>query len=282
MVYMQTLLYYPGCSIKRDFLEVEKSSIAVLTALGYKLVEITNWYCCGGFPGTTTIDHVKYVSSLRTFTTAQLQARELNTNTIITLCPFCYNTLKQAEQLPLSKPEVYVRIADYLKDEIEPYRGGLKVIHLVEVLSNRLNDIAKLVESDLKGVKVAAYYGCMLLRPRVIAIDDPENPQVIENIIKALGAVPIKYPYRTYCCGSFHVLAEPGIVKRNTERIAWSIMNNGADIVVTPCPLCLYNLKKYTELKILHLSELIAYAMNLNEALSSEVLKTLNSLRKKI
>jgi len=276
---MEVLLYYPGCSIKRDFPEVERSSIALLTALGYRVIEISNWYCCGGFPGATAVDHVKYVSSFRTFAVAYPQARELGTSTIITLCPFCYNTLKQAEKLPTSKPEEYRRVADYLRDEFEPYRGGLRVAHIVEVLSARLNELAKLAEGRLRGVKVAAYYGCMLLRPKVVSVDSPESPQIIERIIEALGAVPVGHPYRTYCCGSFHVLAEPSIVRRNTERIAWSVASSGADVAVTPCPLCLYNLRRYTGLRVLHLSELIAYAINLREVVSPESIKAISAPR---
>jgi heterodisulfide reductase subunit B len=276
---MQTLLYYPGCSVKRDFSEVERSSLALLAALGYRVVEISSWYCCGGFPGATALEHVKYVSSLRTLSVAYRQSRELGADSVVTSCPFCYNTLRQAEQLPVSKPGEYVRVADYLRDELEPYRGGFKVLHLVEVISARLSDVAKLAEGRLRGVRVAAYYGCMLLRPRAVAVDNPDNPQVIERIVEALGAVPVRYPYRTYCCGSFHVLAEPAIVRRNTERIAWSIASSGADIVVTPCPLCLYNLRRYTNLKVVHLSELVAYAANLRGAVSPESLRVIASLR---
>jgi len=276
---VKTLLYYPGCSVKRDFPEVERTSLAVLEALGYKIVEISNWYCCGGFPGLTTLDHVKYVSSLRTLSQAQAQARDLGTDTMLVLCPFCYNTLKQAERLPRERPEVYKRVAEYLKDELTPYHGGLGVSHFVELLAERLSDISKLAEGRLQGVKVATYYGCMLLRPRSIAIDHPENPEIVERIIRALGAEPVKHPYRTYCCGSYHALGEPEIVRRNTSRIAWSVTSSEADVVVTPCPLCLYNLRKYTELRVLHLSELVAYALGIHNVLSPDALKALNTLK---
>jgi heterodisulfide reductase subunit B len=279
---VQTLLYYPGCSIKRDFIVVERTSKAVLEALGYKLVEINNWYCCGGFPGVTQSEHSKYVSSLRTLTMAQMQARELGTDTVVTLCPFCYNTLKQGEQLRSIKPDLYTRVASYLRDEFTPYQGGLRVVHFVELLYSKLSDLAKLAEGRLKGIKVAPYYGCMLLRPKSIALDNPDNPEIIERILRPLGAEPVKYPYRTYCCGSFHTLGEPEIVKRNTSKIASSITSSGASITVTPCPLCLYNLRVNTNLRVLHLSEIVAYALNLRDFLDEESFKILSTLRGEI
>jgi len=278
---MQVLLYYPGCSIKRDFPEVEKASLAVLAALGYKVVELRDWYCCGGFPGTLAWDHIKYVSALRTLSMAYQQARELSASTIVTLCAFCYNTLKQASQLHEGSLEMYKRVADYLRDEFEPYRGGLRVAHFIEILYERVKEVAKLAEGRLKKIKVAAYYGCVLLRPKAVAVDNPDNPRIIEEVIKALGAEPVTYPYRTYCCGSFQILAEPSIVKRNVEKIAASIAGSGAEIVVTPCQLCLYNLRKYSNLKILDLSELVAYAMNLQESLSPEVLRAVRTFESK-
>jgi heterodisulfide reductase subunit B len=276
---VETLLYYPGCSIKRDFSEVERSSRAVLEALGYRVVELRDWYCCGGFPGSTALDHVKYVSSLRTLSLAQSQARELGANTVLVLCPFCYNTLKQAEKLPAERPDVYKLVAEYLRDELTPYQSGLRVAHLVEVLASRLSDLSKLAGRGLRGVRVAAYYGCMLLRPRSVAVDNPEDPGVVESIVKALGAEPVKHPYRSYCCGSYHAVGEAEIVRRNTSRVAWSVTSSGADLVVTPCPLCLYNLKKYTDLRVVHLSELVAYALGAREALGPEALRVLSPLR---
>jgi heterodisulfide reductase subunit B len=262
---MKTLLYYPGCSLKRDYQEAERAGIAVLEALGYRVVELRDWYCCGGYPGSTSIDHVKYVSSIRNLSKAIQQKRETGGDTIVTLCPFCYNTIKQAEKLYSMKPDIYRRVVEYLKDEVEPYRGGLRVAHFVEVLYESRSELPKLARRRLSGLKVAVYYGCMLLRPRAVALDNPDKPVLLESILRELGAEPVDYPLKSYCCGSFHSILEPSIVARNTGKIARAIVDSGASIVVTPCPLCLSNLRKYTDLRAVHLSELIAHALGVLE-----------------
>lgn len=275
-----TLLYYPGCTIRRDFPNIEKAALAVLKALGYNVVELRDWYCCGGFPGILSWDHTRYVSALRTLSLAYKQAQEVNSTTIVTLCPFCYNTLKQASTLHEVNLEMYRRVAEYIKDDVEPYRGGLKVVHFVELLNEKVDTLAKLAEGRLKNVRVATYYGCTLLRPRSVAVDNPDNPQIVERIVKALGAEVVTHPYRSYCCGSFHVLLDPDIVKKNVERIASIVMSAKTDIVVTPCQLCLYNVRKYSSLNIIDVAELVAYALNIVDVLSFEVLKVMKSFMK--
>jgi heterodisulfide reductase subunit B len=267
VIALRALLYYPGCSVRRDYSEAEAAGLATLRALGYSVVELSEWYCCGGQLGLTSIDHQRYVSSLRTLSRAMLQVRgsRIEVDGVVTLCPFCYNTLKQAERSRSTRLDIYERVASYLRDEVEPYAGGLKVLHYVQVLYERRRDLAKLVKRGLGGLKVAVYYGCMLLRPRAISIDDPDKPTIIESILKELEATPVEYPYKTFCCGSFHSIVKPEIVASNTKKIAESAKRAGAVIVTTPCMLCLENLKRYTDLSIIHLSELIAYALGLIE-----------------
>ena len=266
---MKTLLYYPGCSIKKDFTDIEKASMSLLSALGYTVIEIENWYCCGGFSSITLLDHVKQVGAFRTLSIASKQSIKLSTNTILTLCPFCYNVLKRASTLQVNEPGVYRRVAEYLKDDVEPYSGGLSIIHLVELLVAELDNLKKLVKNSLKGLRIAAYYGCMLLRPKNVAIDNPENPLSIEKVLEVLGAEPVDFPYKTYCCGAFHTLGEAEIVSYNSTKIIKSAIDAGATIIATPCPLCLYNLQRYSPyveagIKVLHLVDVIAHAIGLH------------------
>lgn len=267
VIALKTLLYYPGCSVRRDYSEAEAAGLATLSALGYSVVELSEWYCCGGQLGLTSIDHQRYVSSLRTLSRAiqQVERSKIKVDGVVTLCPFCYNTLKQAERLRFARPEIYERVASYLRDEVEPYTSGLRVLHYVQVLYEKRGDLAKLVKRRLSGLRVAVYYGCMLLRPRAVSIDDPDKPTIIETVLRELGATPVEYPYKTYCCGSFHSIVEPKIVASNTKKIAESAKRAGAIVVTTPCMLCLENLKRYTDLPIIHLSELVAYALGLIE-----------------
>lgn len=246
--------------------------MSILSALGYTTVEIENWYCCGGFSSITLLDHVKQLGALRTLSTASKQSTKLGTNTILTLCPFCYNVLKRASTLPVDEPEVYRRDAEYLRDDVEPYSGGLSVVHLVELLATELDNLKKLVKNSLKGLGIAVYYGCMLLRPKNIAVDDPENPLIIEKVLEALGAEPVDFPYKTYCCGAFHTLGEAEIVSYNSAKIIRSATDAGATIIATPCPLCLYNLQHYSPymgagVRVLHLTDVVAYAIGLQSSM---------------
>lgn len=256
--------------MKKDFVEIEQLSLSILATLGYNVVEIENWYCCGGFPAITQLDHAKYLGAVRTLSIASKQSKKLGLNTVLTFCPFCYNVLKRASRIPEAEFAIYERVAKYLSDDVEPYVGGLQIAHLVEILALKTEDLKKLVKRSLNGLKIAAYYGCMLLRPRSIAIDSPENPQIIEKILEVLGAEPVDFPHKTYCCGAFHGLAYPEIASYNTSKIVKSAVESGATIITTPCPLCYYNLRLYskelrTDIKVLHISEIVAQAIGIKD-----------------
>ena len=124
------------------------------------------------------------------------------------------------------------------------------------------------VKNPLTGKKIAAYYGCLLLRPgKVMAFDDPENPTIIEDFIRAIGAEPVIYSERNECCGGYIALEDPAAAKKRSNSVSASAASHGADMIVTACPLCKYNLvKNGSEIPVIYFTELLAEALGVKEA----------------
>jgi heterodisulfide reductase subunit B len=160
-----------------------------------------------------------------------------------------------------------MKVNNYLKLD-EPYAGETEVIHYLEMLRDEIGwaNLKKAVKNPLKGKKIGAYYGCLLLRPSgVMAFDDPENPTILEDFIRALGAEPVVYPYRNECCGGYISLKEKEMSANMCDRIASSAAGFHADCLVTACPLCKYNLNKSGKLPVIYFTELLAEALGVKE-----------------
>ena len=152
------------------------------------------------------------------------------------------------------------------------------MLHFLEVLRDRIgfDELKKKVVNPLTGKKIGAYYGCLLLRPgKIMAFDNPENPTIIEYFIRAIGAEPVVYPYRNECCGGYISLKEKDMSKNMCNNIMDSAAGFGAEMLITACPLCLYNLNKSGngKLPVHYFTELLAEALGVKE----EALQTLTS-----
>ena len=153
---------------------------------------------------------------------------------------------------------------NYLKLD-EPYKGETEVIHYLEMLKNVIgfDNIKKAVVKPLNR-KIGAYYGCLLLRPSgVMAFDNPENPTIIEDFIKAIGGTPVVYPFRNECCGAYVSLKNSELPKQKSQKVLNSAKEKGAEEVITACPLCLYNLQRNGDniLPVKYFTELLAEAL---------------------
>ena len=138
--------------------------------------------------------------------------------------------------------------------------------HYIELLRDVIgyDELAKKVVNPLKGEKIGAYYGCLLLRPgKELMFDDPENPEAIEGLIRALGATPVKYAQRNECCGGYVTLEDKKFAEKRSHIITASASGEGADSLITACPLCMYNLKVNGggELPIHYFTEPLARAL---------------------
>jgi heterodisulfide reductase subunit B len=178
------------------------------------------------------------IAPTRTLARARQQGDHL-----VTLCAVCYNVLKRTDQFLAAEPEKRERINAFTE---EPYSGGLRVLHLLEMLRDEVgwDTIKAKVTQPLTGRRLAAYYGCLLLRPAAGAgIDDPENPTIMEDLLAALGAEVVDYSHKTECCGSYLVVSEPVVARDLCYAIIESAQRRRVSALVTSCPLCQFNLE---------------------------------------
>lgn len=254
--------YYPGCTLKNKAKDLDAYARASAVALGFELEEIENWQCCGGVYPLGSDEIATKLSSVRALNEAKLKGQDL-----VTVCSACHHVLKRVNDDMKNVDDIRTRANNYMQLE-EPYLGETEVLHFLEVLRDKIGfDVLKeKVKNPLTGKKIGAYYGCLLLRPsKMMAFDDPENPTIIEDFIRAIGAEPVIYPYRNECCGGYISLKEKEMAKNMCDNITESAAGFGADMLITACPLCMYNLNKSAKLPVYYFTELLAEALGVKE-----------------
>ncbi len=261
--------YYPGCTLKNKASALDKYARESAEVLGFELEEIENWQCCGGVYPLGNDEIATKLSSVRALNAAKEKGQEL-----VTLCSACHHVLKRVNDDMKNVEDIRARANNYMKLD-EPYTGETSVLHFLEVLRDHIgfDELKKKVTHPLKSRKIGAYYGCLLLRPgKLMAFDDPENPSIIEDFIKAIGAEPVIYPYRNECCGGYISLKEKDMAKNMCMRIKESAAGFGAQMLITACPLCMYNLNKCGggSLPVYYFTELLAEALGIKEAADNE------------
>ena len=257
--------YYPGCTLKNKAQDLDKYARSSALALGFELVEIPEWQCCGGVYPLGSDEIATKLSSVRALNYAKEQGQDL-----ITLCSACHHVLKRVNDDMKNVEDIRTRANNYCGFE-EAYAGETKVLHFLEVLRDVIgfDELAKKVVNPLEGKKIGAYYGCLTLRPgKILDFDDPENPKIMEDFIRALGAEPVIYSMRNECCGGYTSLKDPDFTKQRTEQIFDDSTGFGADCLITACPLCMYNLNKSdakSKVPVYYFTELLAEALGVKE-----------------
>jgi len=262
----RTYSYFPGCTLKNKAQDLDRYARASAEALGFTLQEIPDWQCCGGTYPLAKDEIATKLSSVRALADAQKTGQDL-----ITLCTACHNVLKQVNSDMQNDENVIRKVNNYLaQDDIE-YHGETKVVHYLEVLRDVVgwDNVKKAVKKPLTGKKIGAYYGCLLLRPgKVMQTDDPENPRLLEDFITAIGAVPVIYSQRNECCGAYTMFEDKDIPRSRTEKIITDAESHGAELLITACPLCRYNLiknKGASSIDVVYFTELLAQALDVKE-----------------
>ena len=253
--------YYPGCTLKTKGKDLDRYARLSAEALGFTLEELADWQCCGAVYPMAKDEIATKLSAVR----ALANARDLGQD-LVTLCSACHNVIKQTNHAMATDADIALRANNYLALET-PYHGETEVLHFLEVLRDRVgfDKIREKVVNPLTGRKIAAYYGCLLLRPgKVMRFDDPENPRILEDFIRALGAEPVTWALRNECCGAYVTVEDKAQAEKRSNRVMENAAVNGADTVITACPLCLYNLKKnggHDDLPVVYFTELLAEAL---------------------
>jgi len=262
-----TYVFFPGCSLDSTAKDYYLSTLAVARALKLDLPELPDWTCCGSTPAHQSSELLSLA----------LPAKDLlaaSGNTVAVACAACYSRLKTANHSITSDASVRGEVADVLGAD---YDGSTPVKHLLEIIRDDLGyaALAKRVTKPLKGLRVAAYYGCLLVRPpEVTCFDDPENPRVLDDVLEAVGAETLDWPHKTECCGASYSITNPEIVWLLSREVLAMASDAGADCIATACPLCQLNLDmrqrdieaRYGErfgLPVLYFTQLLGIAFGL-------------------
>ena len=264
-------IYYPGCTLKDKAKQMEDTALLSAKLLDIKMQELSEWQCCGAVFPLSEDEIITLLSPARTLVAA-------GEDTLVTLCSACHHVLKRTRYRLVNDLSARQKVSDYLEVEEKAFEKS-RVLHFLELLKDDygFSELAEKIKKPLNGKKVASYYGCMLLRPAdVMQFDNPENPTIMEDFFKTLGADPIISPYRTECCGGYLSVTNKEVASDTALQVVAGAHRAGAEIIATACPMCVYNLQKYCsekagyeELKIVYFTELLAEA--LGAGLYSEV-----------
>ncbi len=229
--------YYPGCSAESTARDMHQSTLAVAAALGIEMIEPKGWTCCGATAGHQT-DRM-LAAALPAANLAKIKDMGLD---CVVNCAACYNRMKVANHEIATESEMRNDVSDAIGRD---YDGSVKIKHFIEVLLNDvgIEKISGAIKQPLKGLKVACYYGCLLVRPpKVVKFDDPENPKSLDKLVKAIGGESIEWPYKVECCGGGLSLSRTDVVVNLTDSILGMAKSSGADCIAVSCPMCQVNL----------------------------------------
>lgn len=271
--------YYPGCTLKTNAKNLETSTLEVAKTLDIELVELPRWNCCGTVYSLTSDDLIHHVAPIRNF----IRVQEMNDNglvkdeyRLVTVCSMCYNTLKRSNLRVKENPDDLDKINNFMYLE-KDYQGNVDVVHFLKLLQEiGFDKVKEKVKNPLTGLKIAPYYGCMLLRPKEVGIDDPEDPTIQTELLEALGAEVIDNPYKKVCCGSYQTVHEKDAVSNLGYKILTHAQKEGAEAITTSCPLCAFNLDnrqkevkeqhpEFQHIPVFYFTQLIAIAFGVEK-----------------
>lgn len=234
--------YYPGCTLSTKAKGFDRAARDSFAALGVELAELKAWNCCGATFPLNRDNLLDLAGPVRNLVSAATEGDKL-----AIACSTCFNVLKRSNLVMRNEQDKRERINFFIEAE---YAGQVQVVHLLEVLRDAVgwDTLAKAVKKDLSALSVAPYYGCMFLRPpKEMGFDDHENPQTLENFIRALGAQVADYPHRAECCGNYIAAFDLDTTQEMSYLILSSARKAEADLIVTSCPLCQFNLDRWQQ-----------------------------------
>jgi heterodisulfide reductase subunit B len=258
-----TYAYYPGCTLHSTAKEYDISARLVCQKLGIKLQELEDWTCCGASSAHSTSRLLGIALPAR-----ELQAAEGMGLPLTVACAMCFSRLKNAAYELTDKAKLGL-VSDLIGRE---FRNATEVVHLLKVLYEASDGMP--LKRPLKGLKVACYYGCLLVRPQdVVNFDDVEDPQIMDRLIEKLSAEGIEWDFKTACCGASLPLTRRDVVLKLSHRILSQARQLGADCVAVACPMCQSNLDTYQkeieatykdklELPVLYFTQLVGLALD--------------------
>jgi heterodisulfide reductase subunit B len=240
--------FYPGCSsqLKGSASNYLTSVNTMCESLDVKMTPIPDWNCCGAsvsYAGSGEL--ARHVMNARNFALAETH---LPGQDVVATCAACWLGAKETKEKLDASSQLMADANEALKEAGLQYQGKAEVRHMVEVLIEDLGyeELGKHVVRPLEGVKIAGYVGCQTNRPFGIAGESFENPKYLDKLVETVGATPLEnYEQKVACCGGALAFSEPEKSQAQIKNIVESAYDHGADLIVTPCPLCQANVEIY-------------------------------------
>jgi len=268
---MKRISYYPGCALKSGAKGLETAARAALAELGYELSEISGWNCCGVVYPAVEDDLIRRLAPVRNL----IRARQEGSGPLVTLCAMCYSTLSQANLMMREDPEKRDKINGFMYEEPD-YHGEIEVLHLLNFFDREIGweEVAAHVRRPLEGLRIAPYYGCMLTRPREVAIEPGRNFGLLTRLLEAMGAEVKYFEAADRCCGSYQSVGNPEAGEEATAAILEAAERLDADALALACPLCEFNLEHHQKrllagkrlastMPVIYFTQLMAYSFGL-------------------
>jgi heterodisulfide reductase subunit B len=233
--------YFPGCSAEATAIGLGISVQAVAKRLDIELVELEDWTCCGSTPYGSLDKLESILVAARSLALAEKTGLDM-----VTPCPSCFVTFYQANLYLKEHPQLMAQVNEALAVVNLTYNGNVRIRDLMEVLFNDVTPelIATKVQRGLNGLKVAPYYGCQMVRPDY-GFENPDAPRSLDRIVESLGAEAVSFPLKNRCCGGALIISEQSLAVNLMSKLLDNAVENGAECIVTPCPLCQMNLDAY-------------------------------------
>ena len=254
------LSYFPGCSLVSTATENNLSLINLFNRLGYNLIELEDWNCCGSSSAHSINSELAFDLTTRNFSLAP-PGRPL-----VAACPSCLLRLREAQHKLKNDENARSMYEDMWG---KPFDPDLEIIHFFELLEGI--DLLSYAENGgkrLDGLTFVSYYGCMLARPPALRHEDKYHG-LMEKILASLGATPLDWPFTSRCCGTFLAVARPDVVTTMVDEINRGAKSVGAECIITACAMCHLNLEVRCSLKqkipTLHFSEILSLALGTKE-----------------
>lgn len=235
-------LYYPGCSLESSGKPYDESLAAVFRALGIGLRQLEDWNCCGATMYMSVHEALSLTISARNLALAE----QAGFRDLIAPCSACYTVLLKTNRFLRESPELRAKVDQLLGQVGLKYSLGVKVRHPLDVLVNEVGVevIASAAKRSLEGIAFAPYYGCQIVRPER-GFDDAEFPLTMDTLFQRLGARAAYFPLKTRCCGGMLMTTFPDVCLQLVKDLLECAAENGAQCMVTTCPLCQVNLEAY-------------------------------------